>query len=981
MRQDRAPVQDRVVARRQDYGFQTPAVSSNAGELEGLVKGLSSLNQSLGQYTQEAVAKQQDELKRITEAEAARRAAEADLTRTDVQGVVAQDLPANVPPAYGQDFRESLGALLVDRAAIKAKQDWAAEYEEASKAEDFNPDQFIQGFRKKALGGLTDPALIGRMGKQLSEMEGSLRADAEKKRLARLDETVTAGLFTSFQENFRGDMSAEQIGAVYTQNLPAWRSLGRTPKELAGLLLGRMTYLSTAKGGDPSVFDVFDTKTDNGQTLLASNPELAPQIMAAREQARALNQRNLEEASQKANLPTMNGLNKQLEDNPTSITEELVLSNMGKHGVFPTTEAAASFLARARAKAVEKGLEGDLMGAFDKGILGRFKPEDQRKVLEARLGPVITQTWQEAVNGNPAAATGLATAVMQAQSMSKATVPVDAIKRLVESTVTSQASPDGPDGTFQAVVELYKGFSADPKFRDMYFSEDERTVMDQFIKDTSRGGDAQGAYTAAFNSISPQAKAAAEAFTKTEEFKTKVKDATGSVVGSGWSKWIGGKGSIVNTIQVETDAQAAVRDFLSRRPYAGADEVNEFVGSWVSKNYIMDEATNVAIKVPPQLADETTKDALTEYTRRVTDTYRLNDRNDGEWKVQYRPMGDQGLLQVVLSDGSSEQNMGILPLQTLRDSFVAEKAFNAEVEIPALRTLQQQVASGDIDVAFVEANATLIAKAKKLQGLPAETIKRLEKLQMDTVKARLDQMPKLNLGTPTLDNLQHVPTRGNKVDNKLTATVAKSMFGAPGSAPHHSKAASLITMGEAVVLKAYPDPAKDAGNNIGMGYNLKANAKTVHEDLRRADVPKDRIQAVIDGTAQLTPQQAQRLLLVTMPRYEKLVMDTAEKTAPGLWRRMSPQQKAVMIDVAWQTGNPGQFRKAWGAMASGDVETFRNETKVFYTDRNGVKKEDKRRNDLRAAMLNGDAQWLAVIDKYGNFPATAMEAFALNQPK
>ncbi len=980
MTTSRPLVQERVVARVHDRGFTAPAVNHNSAELDSLVRGLSNFNSALSGYSNQERQRHDEADQKSTLEASARDAQVADHVKQGVEEIVAADLPNDVPPAYGNLYRESLGSLLVDRAAIKAKQDFATEYQEASQKEDFNTDQFIHGFRQKALSGLTSPALIGRMGKHLGELEGSLRADAEKKRLAKLEDTVNAGLFTAYQENFRADMTPEQIHASYLQAQPAWRGLGRSSKELASMLLGRLTYMSNAKGGDPSVFDVFDMPSDNGQPLLANNPEIAGAVMQAREQARAQNSRALEEASQKDNLVALDRINRDTETNPQAVTYERVLSMMGPHGVFPTTEAAASALARARAKAAENSLDAGYMDAFRAGTLGRYEVSIQNKVLEKHLGPAITQAWGEAVNGNPAAATGLATAIMQAQSMAKATVPVAAIKRLIESTVTSQASAEGPDGSFMAVVELYKGFSADPKFRDMYFTEDERDVLNAYQRAATTGTDPKAAYTAAFNSVSPQAKAAAEAFTKTPEFKTKVKDATANVVGTGWPRWMGGAGGVRNTTQVETDVQAAVRDYLGRKPYATADDVSNFTDSWVSKNYIMDRTSGVAIKVPPALADDTTREAIGEYSKRLTEAYRLNDRRDSEWRVQYRPMGDQGLLQVVLSDGSAESNLGVIPLQTLRDSFVAEKSFSAP-EVAALRSLQQQASSGQVDVAMVEANGTLIAKAKQLKGLPPETIKRLEKLQYDTVKQRMDAMPKMLLGTPTLDSLQHVPTRGTKVDNKLTASVAKQMFGAAGTTPHHSKAASLITMGEAVMLKAYPDPAKDAGNNIGMGYNLKANAATVHADLHQAGVPKDRVQAVIDGTAQLTPQQAQRLLLVTMPRYEKQVMDTAEKTAPGLWDRMSPQQKAVMVDVAWQTGGADKFRKAWAALAAGNVESFREETRVYYTDREGVKKEDKRRNDLRAAMLNGDAQWLAVIDKYGRFPANAMEAFALNRPK
>ena len=65
----------------------------------------------------------------------------------------------------------------------------------------------------------------------------------------------------------------------------------------------------------------------------------------------------------------------------------------------------------------------------------------------------------------------------------------------------------------------------------------------------------------------------------------------------------------------------------------------------------------------------------------------------------------------------------------------------------------------------------------------------------------------------------------------------------------------------------------------------------------------------------------------------------------------------------------------------GDAEGFSTSTKVFYTNKAGVKVEDTRRNSLRASMLEGSASWSAVINKYGSFPTNPMDALALNQAK
>ena len=182
----------------------------------------------------------------------------------------------------------------------------------------------------------------------------------------------------------------------------------------------------------------------------------------------------------------------------------------------------------------------------------------------------------------------------------------------------------------------------------------------------------------------------------------------------------------------------------------------------------------------------------------------------------------------------------------------------------------------------------------------------------------------------------------------------------------------------AFALQARDDPAFGAGKNIGMGYNLKANEATSRSDLRRAGVPDERIDDVLEGRASLMPEQAQRLLMVAMPRYEKQVQEVANAANPGLWDRMTAPQRAVMVDVAYQVGSTDKFKKAWAALATGDSESFRNETKVFYTNKAGERVEDTRRGQLRASMLSGIPHWEAMVQKYGSMPGSKLQALAMS---
>ncbi len=85
----------------------------------------------------------------------------------------------------------------------------------------------------------------------------------------------------------------------------------------------------------------------------------------------------------------------------------------------------------------------------------------------------------------------------------------------------------------------------------------------------------------------------------------------------------------------------------------------------------------------------------------------------------------------------------------------------------------------------------------------------------------------------------------------------------------------------------------------------------------------------------------------------------AESVQAGLWDKLTPPQKAVMVDVAYQTGDAGQYKKAWASLAKGDTEAFRQELKTFYTNQAGQRTEDTRALDLRSSLLQGLPAWKA----------------------
>lgn len=227
---------------------------------------------------------------------------------------------------------------------------------------------------------------------------------------------------------------------------------------------------------------------------------------------------------------------------------------------------------------------------------------------------------------------------------------------------------------------------------------------------------------------------------------------------------------------------------------------------------------------------------------------------------------------------------------------------------------------------------------------------------------------------------------GIKDDNQLTASIANDLFsnaGLVGGAVSGGGdntlgiAGSLAAAREGIALRAYADPARGAGMNIGAGYNLNAHATTADADLKRAGVPEDRIADVRSGKAQLTSDQAKRLIQVSLMSYATQTKAAADQAAPGLWDRMVPAQRAVMIDLAYQTGNAAQFHNAWAALAKGDVDTFKKETHVHFTNDAGQQVIDTRGADLRASVLAGGAAWRARLQLLAGRPSNAIQSAAM----
>ena len=973
-----------VAARPQNWAG--PAATPNPN-LRGIMEGLAAFNPALRQFQQNADIEQA-----INDEKALRN--ERDGGNAFAQGVTNPRVvltgqpiegPSPLPVAVSDTWRQSMNEQLAQRAGIEHKDNALSDFAKLKDDPDFNPDGFLQATRAAALQGITDPHAAAIVGQHMSEAEAQIRSVWRGEQLKRAQELADATLNQQASDMFTPDMNPDAVFQAYPHFLERAQAGGVTPKESATILFQHLVDNSNKLGGVPELFDVFDRKDGDGITLANQNPQLAQALNEARRQARATREKALGDAAEQGNAVTLMQLDKDLDERPETVTPERILSLMSPHGAIKSPEQAASFYERARESQLKVLATQQLQSTWDSHTLFRLEAGKQNQLMDANFKGTMDALVQASHDGDSAAVAALGARIFQVHSTVGATVPFDQLKGFI-STLTTNLQPKGePSPAFNSAVELFKAMSANPQYRDQYFNEDTSKVLRGYISAVSTGTGTTAAYMQAFQAISPEAKAAADAFVKTPAFDKMVKaDAKDAVEGSSWwPKWLGGNGRTENVSIISAAIAGEMRDWRARNPGATDSDAAAYAQAWTTKNFVIDKTTGSAVRVPPALGGPAAQEAFSEHSKELTKILELGSRSDAKWRIQYVPLGSEGVYSAVAFDGMATQGLGPVNLQDMLTRQRAKKVLSDD-ERHQLGVMRQGVQAGSPPPMM---SYELLAKAQALGVMKPDEVRTYTDIATNQFLERLRGMPMLGAGqAPSFDAVQYgSPATAGNVSAKVISDTA-SQFAKDGayvgaysgnSGAASNLAASLITMGEGVVLNAQDDPAKGAGKNIGMGYNLKANAQTAWHDLKAAGVPEERIDDVMAGRAQLEPRQAQRLLLSVLPRYEKQVHQLADDTHPGLWDRMQAQQKAVMIDMAYQVGSTDQFKKAWAALASGDAKTFGDETRVFYVNHSGEHVEDKRRGTLRANMLAGIAQWNALLQQYAKVPSNRAESAGL----
>ncbi len=944
-----------AVAKQHSYLAALPAGNPN---LEGFVRGLAAFNPALERFTAQRVDEQAEANRRTSNDLALSNAHRIENPTDALTGEPVQ-VPSSVPPAFNAEYRRSYGTVLAQRAALETKADLLARYQAEKDTDGFDVDAFLAQSRQKALSGVRDSNMVSVLGNHLSEAEASIRSASQADAVRRHEEQrlTTASRLT---DGFTADMTPGQLAERhFNWYVPQMRSIQVDPKQSASLLLNRVKALSETAGGRPDLFAVFQERDGEGFSILDRNPQLADHIATARDHAQRMRDGALKEAKQPAVAKLLMGYDDDIREQPERVHVERLVSDVSSGNI--SAEKAASLYHQAQEELGKKKAQASLELDAERGMLGYYDPKDQNKVLDKMLGVTAKAMWQAAVGGDQRQTEALAQAIMQRHSQTGATVPVDTLQRLMETTVTNLPSPEGPSEKFMASAAVYRALGADPKYRGLYFKDDTDQVMSAFVKHLDGGADPKTAYTAAYRAIDPAFKEQARKRAEAPEMQDKIRSlalkyATGSTM---WG-WLGGHGRPENQLALGVWASTEVRRALETNPDLSDKELQAHIERKSAENFVLDTTSQLAIKVPPALSGELTQKALTAYSKSFGESLKAKGQFPDGTVVRYIPLNSEGLYEVQTWTGTRQKSMGQANLQDIINWHRSVTTLSTDEGAKLAEVRNALRAGKDLP----QLDPALMAKGRSVGFFKDSELVQVQKANRDQVMARLKAVPDFGYGAPT-NNTPPLPLNPNvKVDARTTSGVALQLAADPVTGKgfeHIGLAGSLIAMREGVALTAYQDPNPDAGMNIGAGYNLKANAGNVDTDLKRAGVPADRIADVKTGKASLTPDQAKRLIEVATPRYESMARKSAEDTAPGLWGRMTPQQRAVMVDIAYQVGDPAVFNKAWAALAAGKTQEFSDETRVFYRNNAGVMVEDTRARELRASMLAGVADWNARV--------------------
>lgn len=945
----------RPQAQVQSHGSGLAAADNSL--IGGLMQGLAAVNPALNRYIQ-----QQDNLEQAAYTKGVEEGKTAGASTTDPLNALS-NMPihgsSEPPPAYGLGFVKGMNESLAHRSAVETKTDALVEYRARRNEAGFDATAFIAEKRAEAVKGAVNPEAAAVMAQHFDELAANIKVEQGRIDVQRREEIQQATFATNLGDMVTRDLGPSGIAEAVPAIFQHGAANGMTSPEVAGHLFNRIASLSDTAGGAPELFDAMDAKDPSGIRLGELVPGLRAKIDAARTHAEKVRDQRILEESERSNGMTMAALHTDITANPEQWPLDRIAKLHSKYGAVRSEQAIVSLWDMRNRALASRADTDNVLSAADQGTMWWYPAESQRRGLDAFMMPQLHGLLQSVAAGDQAGIESNVTSLVNSYNQTGATEKIERLARFITTNVTMAPSPDGtPPAGFTASARVFKMMDGRPDARSVHFDRDTTALMSAYNEALDAYGDTGVAYTYAYSVAGTEAQKRAGALKDDPKLKKMVEtDALKFVEGNAaWYNPFGTKAKYDDRFRRAFEAEA--QDYRQHFGFASEAQTKAHYEQWAASRWALDGTTGVPVPVPQGTDTRVAAEAFTAMSAALIKEHQIKDRTDSDWTIQYLETA-KGVYTALAFNGGTPQvlkrNLNINDIVTAQR---AKKVLtdSDKAQLAAARDALNAGKPYDLDPA-------VLAKANALGLFKAEGEK-LNDLQRDQAVSAVSRALRLDVfGKPTAAQLAFMPGRTGKVDTALTARTAAYLNA-------DNPAASLVAMAEGMSLRAYDDPA--TGRNIGAGYSLTANSATVRKDLEAVGVPGALVQDVIDGKASITATQANRLLTLSIPRYEERARDAV---GVDTWKAMSREKQAVLVDVAYQVGSVDKFKKAIAALKAGDDVAFLEETKTFYKDRTtGDLKEDKRRNALRASILAGDGRWRATINEYGKVPTTKLDA-------
>lgn len=944
-----------------------------------VIDGLKTFNNALERY--QTVKDGKDAEEAIAQGRTAGREAQFDPTDPMQAINTLPAMPDSVNPAfsahYAQGYKETLGSRMGD----ESRSNLLRQYLTRRNEDGFEVEGFLQDYTKSELTGIEDPQVRAEITKAHVEAVKEIRGDFHKVKLGQLQFAAKANAAATMDGDIQPHMSPQQLFTTF-QEVTAPKLVNGifTRPEASAMFVERIGVMSNQMGGAPELFDALtmfkDPKT--GMTIEQANPGLGQAIATQRQHASTMRDKRLSEEVKTRNFETLASLEDRVKSGGW-VSDEEIISHMNPLGVFKTVAEAMAFR---RMRDAAFGEVTQLAHAVREVGAGRgayLKPDLLKKAVEEMTKAPVQSMVEGATNGNNTQyAMAMRDFIGVHESSGTAylspilTQMTAGIKGMIPQVVKGEAQP--PSKQFEMLAKMYKDLP--DHIRSLYYDEDSAKIMRNYLDGiNTQRLDPASALSRAYQSVSPEAKERGRQLMADPEWQKSVAKV---IKGIGtpdflrnWAPWGKAMGVYPQDDALIAEATVVARDYILRNPEDGPASLAPFLERWQRDNFVHDTTTNRWVKVPAGYGTDGVRKAISAYTKAAAEEF----GEDVNPTLKLMSNGSYELW-AANADGVPLRHLrGGIQLQDITQRYSIATNLDPATEGPTWIALKQKLKDGTLTPEEATANAPLLAKVDSMGLLSYSMKAQIERSSSDSFKGRLAELPKVSFGAPTNDNLDASRLPGTKSKTAI-ASHFMSMNDLTGA---------LTVMGEGVANRAYPDHSSKEPT-IGVGYNMVKNAKTLAEDFRRAGIPSDpaSLEAIAAGQKEITNDQAMRLFTVVKPRYEGMAKTAVERTAPGLWSKLPPNQRAVLTDLAYQVGYADKskavkdYEKVLDSLLKGDNQAAAEALGVSWTKASdGSVKFDEHRNNLRAHMLSSPNGFFSVIGHVAKTPRSRLDSIAL----